>query len=120
MKNPFAATPWLLLTMLVCYGTAHAAVITVGVFEEDGPVAGAEITLVNADNNVILKRGHSAADGTFQFTVQPGHFNIGASKPSYIDQWTGGVMVQQEDISLRIKLVNEAFTQDKPAAGDCD
>jgi uncharacterized GH25 family protein len=120
MKSPITVTPWLLLAMLVCYAPAHAAAISGVVFEKDQPVAGAEITLVNADNNIILKKSHSAADGTFQFTVKPGRFNVGASKPSYSDWWTGGFVVQQDNVSLRIELVNEAFTQDKPAAGDCD
>lgn len=114
----------LLYTLLGAALAAQAQAATLaGVTEEQGQaIAEAEIMLVNADTSQIIKSIYSAADGSFRFTVAPGTYNIGARKAGYIPVWHKGIAIGDNDMSLRIEMVDKNFA-DSPAQatdGDCD
>lgn len=111
MRYPPTLALLFLLAIQVWYVPAHAATITGIVSEENEPVEKAEIMLVNADTKGVIKRVYSTADGAFQFTVDPGRFNVGVFKSEYTTAWVKGITVQLDDVSIRVELVNEAFAE---------
>ena len=123
MKNPLPTSLRLLFPLLIGGTTANAATLSGIVMEEKEAVADAEIVLINAESRIILKKTLSGADGRFSFSVEPGRFNIEASKPDYTDGWSRGVVVSDSDVAVQIKVMNRAFAEENTAtkgSDDCD
>lgn len=114
----------LLFALLVTtLATQLQAATLSGVVEEQGTaIAEAEIILVNADSSQIIRSLYSAADGSFRFTVAPGTYTIGAQKSGYTRVWHKGIAVGDNDVTLRIELIDKNFADGPPstASGDCE
>lgn len=90
--------------------------------DEGAPVPLAEVTLIDATNNLIVTTTHSNIRGAYQLTVSPGRYKLRSSKEDYADRLIKDIVVSGADVVVDITMSPQAFEDDKavPASGDCD
>ncbi|MEW7972032.1 MAG: carboxypeptidase-like regulatory domain-containing protein [Candidatus Thiodiazotropha endolucinida] len=111
---------WILTLLLcICWHSSILAVTLSGfVFEESTALSDVEVMLVNTDSGVIEYRDYTDKNGAFQFTVEPGTYDVGAFKFDYSTGWNRGIVVQQESTSIEIILEPTVFSEESPSSTD--
>ncbi|RDH84166.1 MAG: hypothetical protein DIZ78_13075 [endosymbiont of Escarpia spicata] len=110
--------PFFLLLLLFWQGPALGLSLSGVVMDDEETVAGVEVMLTDASNNVVLDSVDTNRKGVFRFSVKPGIFNIGAFKNEYTVVWSRGVAVKDTDISIRIEITPKAFAEDPLSTSD--
>ncbi|WP_369159433.1 carboxypeptidase-like regulatory domain-containing protein [Candidatus Thiodiazotropha sp. LNASS1] len=91
------------------------------VLEESTALPDVEVMLVKTDSGVIVNRDYTDKNGVFQFTVEPGIYDVGAFKFDYATVWNRDITVQQDNTSIEIRLEPAAFSEESaPSADDCE
>ncbi|RLJ20487.1 hypothetical protein DJ031_05525 [bacterium endosymbiont of Escarpia laminata] len=118
MSTLLQQAPFFLLLLLFWQSPALGLTLSGVVIDDEETVAGVEIMLTDASNNVVLDSLYTNRKGAFRFSVKPGIFNVGAFKDEYAVNWSRGVAVKDTDISIRIEFTPEAFADDPLSVSD--
>lgn len=94
----------------MCSSQMVCAETLTGVLTDEGePITGAAVALINADNNILVKKTHSDNDGRYRFTVIPGTYKLRASKEEFAVQWVKGIIVNGDDVVANIIMTPQVF-----------
>jgi len=109
-------------TLMVWPVAANAQEIFGTLSDEGAPVAQADVVLLSAKSNLILKRVKTNRLGVYRFTVVSGRYHLRATKKDYAEAWVKGVRVDASDVEINIALVPQVFVDSRivPPSDDCD
>lgn len=113
----------IILALLLCLSRLAAAEMISGVLLDDGvPVANAKVALIDAGSSVIINTVHADKEGRFEFTVNPGEYNLRASANTYADAWLRGVALSGNDVTVTLSMTPAVFEDSDyvPSSDDCD
>ena len=90
--------------------------------DEDEPIASADVMLVNAKNNRLLKQTLTDENGSYYFSVKPGHYSIKSFRDDYAAEWIKGIEVKAQDVEINITLTPAVFVDDTSGSesDECD
>jgi hypothetical protein len=110
----------MLVAMLLCFsGTLLAETLSGRVSDSGEPLAGVEVTLIDAGNNVIVKTARTGVDGRYRLSVDAGAYKLRASKSEYSDVWVKDIAVNATDITIDI-VMNPAVFDDETYVAPSD
>ncbi|MCU7877210.1 MAG: carboxypeptidase-like regulatory domain-containing protein [Candidatus Thiodiazotropha sp. (ex Lucinoma borealis)] len=109
----------LFLLLISWHGMLFGATLSGIVQEATDPLSDVEVMLVNAESGVVLHRAYTDKTGEFSFAVDTGSYNVGAFKHEYANNWQKNISVKDSNVSVRIELEPEAFT-DESSSDDCE
>ncbi len=110
------------LALMVMSHPLLAETISGRTLDEDEPVPMAEVMLMDANSNVLIKRVQTDSGGGYRIEVDPGVYKLRAYKEAYIYTWVKDVAVDGKDVVVDIAMTPEAFAENSsaPASDDCD
>lgn len=115
----------LLVWVLFIWPIAANAQELFGTLSDEGvPVPQAEVVLLFASNNVLLKRTKTNQRGEYRIEVEPGTYNLKASQKDYADAWVKNVVVNRSTgtVEVNITLIPQVFEDSRvvPESDDCE
>lgn len=90
--------------------------------DEGEPVAQAHVTLMSAENNIVVDKSDTNDKGVYRFSVSPGTYKLMSLKEEYATTWVKDISVSEADVFVDIQLTPEVFVENGKStnSGDCD
>jgi hypothetical protein len=111
-----------LLLMLIVVQPLQAGTISGTISDEGEPLAGVEVTLIDAGSNVVVNQARTTSSGSYRITVKPRTYNIRASLHEYADEWVRDIRVGAGTVQVNITMTPRVFvdSKDVPESDGCD
>lgn len=112
----------LFCTLAFGYLSASAANLSGRVMDEGEPVAHAHVTLLSAENNIVVDKRDTNDKGEYRFSVSAGTYKLMSLKEDYATTWVKDISISDEDVAVDIQLTPEVFVENGQTtnSSDCD
>ena len=112
----------LFCTLVLGHLSASAAGLSGRVMDEGEPVTQAHVTLMSAENNIVVDKSTTNDKGEYRFSVSAGTYKLMSLKEEYATTWVKDISVSDADVSVDIQLTPEVFVENgkNTNSGDCD